>query len=155
MKICPICSTANSPALNRCSVCGTILPDTDVNIEAAKNPVKICPQCNFKNSIEMLRCKKCDAFLNSVSYISEGEEFPPMKLVLKSGSELLIEGKTILGRQYQDFWDAYTPRSFALIDMNANNKAVIKLIGKGNAEKEIRFNYFYSVGRLKYKFKMR
>lgn len=119
MKICVVCGAENESEQNRCCVCQSVLPETEVfsaPIQSTEQKaVRICEKCGTICNKNAIKCTKCGHFLKgSRVYSSKNmvkQKSVPLTVYVDSGEILTLTAGQVIGRRYQpEIWDAYTPR---------------------------------------------
>ena len=155
MKKCRICSSVYDNGEVRCSVCGTLLPQTEVPASASerKKLIKKCTYCGTINTPDKVRCRQCNHFLGRTQSESLGGSVQGVIVTveLETGETFFLRNNDIIGREYQpSLWDAYTPR--ALYRVYSDNSIIMLENLKYRKRVPLDYTKEYQAGRKKFKF---
>lgn len=155
MKRCRICSSEFDNGEVRCSVCGTLLPQTEVPASASerKKLIKKCSYCGTINTPDKVRCRHCNQFLGRThsELLNRPTERVIVTVELETGETLSIRNNDIIGREYQpELWDAYTSKT--LYRVYSDNGVVMLENLKYKKRMVLDYNRKYQAGRKRFKF---
>lgn len=155
MKKCRICSSEYDNGEVRCSVCGTLLPQTEVPASASerKKLIKKCSYCGTINTPDKVRCRQCNHFLGRTQgeSLSGSVQGVIVTAELETGETVSLRNNDIIGREYQpSLWDAYTSR--ALYKVYSDNGVIMLENIKYRKRVLLDYNKEYQAGRKKFKF---
>lgn len=155
MKRCRICSSEFDNGEVRCSVCGTLLPQTEVSapVKERRKLIKKCSYCGTINTPDKVRCRYCNHFLGRTH--SESLNSPAEGVIvtaeLETGETIMLRSNDIIGREYQpELWDAYTSR--ALYRVYSDNGVVMLENLKYKKRMTLDYNRKYQAGQKNFRF---
>lgn len=156
LKRCKICSNLCDSKLQRCNMCGALLP-TESILTMEKSPIKTVKKkctCGYLNNPHAVICKKCNKDLSSDSFqlceITMNSNFH-VQAIVSTGEEFEVTRETIIGRDYQDkIWDCYVSRKHYRIEKNGDTYYLVDI--KHSKKKILSLNKSYPIGLKTIKF---